>query len=86
MDKGATDVIAAASHPVLVGLAFERLAEAPISKIIITDSIPDEGRLDPIRDKLVTLSVAPLLGEAIHRIHHDMSVSALFQRSAGTKR
>ena len=86
MDRGARSVIAAASHPVLVGLAFERLAEAPISRIVVTDSIPDDGRLDPIRDKLVTLSVASLLGEAVHRIHHDQSVSALFQRGTGTKR
>jgi ribose-phosphate pyrophosphokinase len=86
VDKGATKVIVAASHPVLVGLAFERLVEAPFSKIVVTDSIPDAGRLDPIRDKLVTLSVASLLGEAVHRIHHDMSVSALFQRGTGTKR
>ncbi|MBG85197.1 MAG: ribose-phosphate pyrophosphokinase [Phycisphaerae bacterium] len=86
MDRGARSVIAAASHPVLVGLAFERLADSPISRIVVTDSIPDDGRLDPIRDKLVTLSVASLLGEAVHRIHHDMSVSALFQRGTGTKR
>ena len=86
MDRGARSVMAAASHPVLVGLAFERLAEAPISRIVVTDSIPDDGRLDPIRDKLVTLSVASLLGEAVHRIHHDQSVSALFQRGTGTKR
>ena len=86
MDRGARSVIAAASHPVLVGLAFERLAESPISRIVVTDSIPDDGRLDPIRDKLVPLSVASLLGEAVHRIHHDMSVSALFQRGTGTKR
>ena len=86
MEQGANDVIAAASHPVLVGLALDRLKDAPISRIVITDSIPDKGRLDPIRDKLVTLSVAPLLGEAIHRIHHDQSVSALFQRGTGTKR
>ncbi len=86
MEQGANDVIAAASHPVLVGLALDRLRDAPISRIVITDSIPDKGRLDPIRDKLVSLSVAPLLGEAIHRIHHDQSVSALFQRGTGTKR
>ena len=86
MDRGARSVIAAASHPVLVGLAFERLADSPISRIVVTDSIPDDGRLDPIRDKLVPLSVASLLGEAVHRIHHDMSVSALFQRGTGTKR
>ena len=86
MEHGATDVIAAASHPVLVGLALDRLKESPISRIIVTDSIVDNGRLDTIRDKLVTLSVAPLLGEAIHRIHHDQSISALFQRGTGTKR
>ncbi|MEE3002124.1 MAG: ribose-phosphate pyrophosphokinase [Planctomycetota bacterium] len=86
IEQGAKDVIAAASHPVLVGLALDRLRDAPISRIVVTDSIPDKGRLDPIRDKLVNLSVAPLLGEAIHRIHHDQSVSALFQRGTGTKR
>ena len=86
MEQGATDVIAAASHPVLVGLALDRLKDAPISRLVVTDTIPDNGRLDLIRDKLVSLSVAPLLGEAIHRIHHDQSVSALFQRGTGTKR
>ncbi len=86
IEQGAKDVIAAASHPVLVGLALDRLRDAPISRIVVTASIPDKGRLDPIRDKLVNLSVAPLLGEAIHRIHHDQSVSALFQRGTGTKR
>jgi ribose-phosphate pyrophosphokinase len=86
MEQGAIDVIAAASHPVLVGLALDRMKEAPISRLVVTDTIPDNGRLDPIRHKLVSLSVAPLLGEAIHRIHHDQSVSALFQRGTGTKR
>ena len=86
MEHGAKDVLAAASHPVLVGLALDRLKESPISRIIVTDSIVDDGRLDTIREKLVTLSVAPLLGEAIHRIHHDQSISALFQRGTGTKR
>ena len=86
MERGAKDVLAAASHPVLVGLALDRLKDSPISRIIVTDSIVDNGRLDTIREKLVTLSVAPLLGEAIHRIHHDQSISALFQRGTGTKR
>ena len=86
MEEGAKDVLAAASHPVLVGLALDRLKDAPISRIVVTDSIPDKGRLDPIRDKLISLTVAPLLAEAIHRIHHDQSVSALFQRGTGTKR
>ena len=86
MDRGATRVVAAASHPVLCGLAMDRLADAPIERIVVTDSIPDRGRLDPIRDKIVELTIAPLLGEAIYRIHHDMSISALFQRGTGVKR
>jgi ribose-phosphate pyrophosphokinase len=86
MERGAKRVIAAASHPVLCGLAMDRLAEAPIERIVVTDTIPDRGRLDPIRHKLAELTVAPLLGEAIYRIHHDMSISALFQRGTGVKR
>ena len=65
---------------------MDRLADAPIERIVVTDSIPDRGRLDPIRDKIVELTIAPLLGEAIYRIHHDMSISALFQRGTGVKR
>jgi len=79
MDKGAKDVIAAATHPVLVGLAMERLADAPISKVIVTDTIPCGERCAPIEHKLVELSVAALLGEAILRIHSNRSVSNLFR-------
>ncbi len=86
LDRGAERVIAAATHPVLCGLAMDRLKDAPIEQIVVTDTIPDRGRLDPIRDKLVELPVAPLLGEAIYRIHHDMSISSLFQRGTGVKR
>jgi len=86
MEQGAKQVIAAATHPVLVGLAMQRLNESPINKLVISDSIPNGARLAPIKDKLVTLTIAKLLGEAVHRIHHDMSVSALFRRGFGTKR
>jgi ribose-phosphate pyrophosphokinase len=86
MENGATAVLVACTHPVLVGLAMERLNESPIEQIIVTDTIPDGGRLAPIEHKLHRLTVSRLLGEAIHRIHHDMSVSALFRRGAGTKR
>ena len=86
MQEGAERVIAAATHPVLCGLALDRLKESPIERLIITDSIPDRGRLDSIRDMIVELPLAPLLGEAIYRIHHDMSISALFQRGTGVKR
>ena len=63
----------------LVGLAIERIAEAPISHVAVTDTIPTEGRCKPIEDKLAVLTVAELLGEAIHRIHHNLSVSSLFR-------
>jgi len=86
MDRGAKRVIVAATHGVLVGLALERLAEAPIERIILTDSIPLAGRCGPIMDRLVELSVAPLFGEAIRRIHHNVSVSALFRNRVGSKR
>ena len=86
MERGATDVIAAATHGVFVGMAQERIMESPISKVIVTDTIACNGRCEPIKDKLVELSVAKLLGEAIHRIHHDQSISAMFRTLVGTKR
>ena len=86
MERGANDVLASCTHPVLVGLAMERLAEAPISKIIVTDTIPCGERCNPIADKIEELTVAPLIGEAIHRIHHNLSVSSLFRRQLGGKR
>lgn len=84
MANGAKDVIASCTHPVLVGLAMERLAESPISKVVVTDTIPCGPRCKPIEPKLVELSVAELLGEAIHRIHHNQSVSSLFRTSNGS--
>jgi len=86
MERGATDVIAAATHGVFVGMAQERIMESPISKVIVTDTISCANRCEPIKDKLVELSVAKLLGEAIHRIHHDQSISAMFRTLVGTKR
>jgi ribose-phosphate pyrophosphokinase len=86
MANGAKDVIVGATHAVLVGLAMERLNESPISQVVVTDTIPNGQRTAPIAHKLVRLTVARLLGEAIHRIHHDMSVSALFRRGADVKR
>lgn len=81
---GAKRVFAAATHAVMVGLAMERLNSAPIDRVIITDTIPNGDRLAPITDKLHHLTVARLLGEAVHRIHHDMSISALFRRGMET--
>jgi ribose-phosphate pyrophosphokinase len=84
-EHGAAQVFAACTHPVLVGLAMERLAEAPIEQIIVTDTIPTGPRCQPIEHKLHELSVAELLGEAIHRIHHNLSVSMLFKQGGRGK-
>ncbi|MFW5896453.1 MAG: ribose-phosphate diphosphokinase [Bacillota bacterium] len=79
MEAGAREVRAAATHPVLSGPAIQRLSEAPISELVVTDTIPTEAEVLPV---MKVLSVAPLLGETILRIHTDRSVSALFQREA----
>ncbi|MFA6044582.1 MAG: ribose-phosphate pyrophosphokinase [Phycisphaerales bacterium] len=86
MERGAKGVIAAATHPVLVGPAVERLLASPISKIVVCNTIPMAARVEALKGKIVELSVAPLLGQAIHRIHYNQSVSALFKNTAGTKR
>lgn len=86
VEQGASKIIAAATHPVLVGMAMQRLKGSAISKIVSTNTIPSDGRLDPIRDRYVELCVAQLLADAIHRIHHNLSVSALFRNTAGAKR
>lgn len=75
-EHGATEVYAAATHPILSGPAVERIEASNIKEIVFTDTIPipPEKRL-PI---MTELSVAPLLGEAITRIHSGQSVGALF--------
>ena len=86
MDKGAKKVIVGVTHAVFSGLAMERLAESPISSVVVTNTIPGGPRFDPIREKVVELCVGSLIGDAIHAIHHHRAVSALFQRGVGTKR
>ncbi len=77
MDKGALAVYGCCTHPVFSGPAIERLAKAPFKEIIITNTIPlPESKKLP---NMKTLSVAPLIGEAILRIHEDLSVSKLFE-------
>lgn len=85
-EHGATRVIAAATHGVCVGPSIERINESPITQIVLTDTICPDGRLDDLKDKLKILSVARYLGEAVHRIHHHMSISALFTRGEGPKK
>ena len=83
---GATDVVAAATHGVFVGMAVDRIRNAPISRVFTADTIPCGPRCEPIADKLESLSIAELLGNAIDAIHHNRSVSRLFEDDTGGKR
>jgi ribose-phosphate pyrophosphokinase len=77
IDAGARRVIAVATHAVLSGPALERLNKSMLDEIIVTNSIPLRGK-EEICPKIRVYSVAPLLGEAIKRIHEEESVSSLF--------
>lgn len=75
--KGALDIYACATHPVLSGNAIERINNSPLKEVVVTNTIPlKEKALKS--DKITVLSVAKLLGEAIRRTHTESSVSSLF--------
>ncbi len=77
MESGATEVHACCSHGVLSGPAIDRLEKSQIKSLVITNSIP-LGERAKTCGKIKVLSVSPLLGEAIKRIHSEDSVSSLF--------
>jgi len=75
--EGARRILACGVHAVLSGPAIDRIAASPIEEVVVTNSIPlsDTKRAAA---RITVLSVAPLLGEAIRRIHDEESVSTLF--------
>ena len=75
--EGARRILACGVHPVLSGPAIERIKASPIEEVVVTNSIPlsDDKRTAA---RITVLTVAPLLGEAIRRIHDEESVSTLF--------
>jgi ribose-phosphate pyrophosphokinase len=76
-ENGAARVFACAVHGVLSGAAFDRIEKAPIEKLIVTNTIPLNGERAK-NGKIVSLSVAKLLSQAIRSIHEESSVSSLF--------
>lgn len=76
LERGAKEIYACCTHPVLSGPALQRLQDSPIKELVATNTIAltEDRKLPNIK----VLSVAPLLGEAIIRIHEDLSVSKLF--------
>ncbi len=77
-EKGAKDIYVGTTHPVLCGAAVEKLSEAPIKEIAVTDTIPLSDHAKSLGTKIKVLSVSSLLGEAIKRIHTNMSISSMF--------
>ena len=77
LERGAKEVYSCCTHPVLSGSAVENIAASPVKEVVVTDTIPipAEKRLD----KITILSMAPMLGEAIHRIHTGLSMGAMFE-------
>jgi ribose-phosphate pyrophosphokinase len=73
---GAREILASSSHAVLSGHAVEKIEKSPLSKLIVTNSIPLPP--DKRSDKIVSLSIAKLLGRAIKNIHDETSVTSLF--------
>lgn len=73
-NKGAKSVIACCTHPVLSGIAYERIAKDALDELVVTDTIPLKQQMDKIK----VLSVAPIFGEVIRRVYHNESVNSLF--------
>ena len=76
-EKGALAVYACCTHPVLSGPAIDRINSSPIDTLVVTNTVPLSERAEQC-SKIISLSVADLLGETIKRIHNSESVSTLF--------
>jgi len=77
LEHGATEVYACCTHPVFSNLATQKIASSPVQEVVVTNTIPVTGNKKIA--KITVLSIASLLGEAIHRIHTGLSVGAMFE-------
>lgn len=77
LEHGAIEVYSCATHPIFSGQAMERLSKSPVKEVVVTDSVP--LRQGKQLDKIKVLPLAPLFGEAIHRIHSGSSVGEMFE-------
>jgi ribose-phosphate pyrophosphokinase len=76
-ERGVGDIYAGCTHPIFSGPAIKKIAASPIKEVVVTDTVPVEG--EKKLDKITVLPIAPLLGEAIHRIHTGQSIGAMFE-------
>jgi len=76
-ERGVKEVYACCTHPVFTDPAIQRITSCPVKEVVVTDTLPVAG--EKKIDKITVLSIAPLLGEAIHRIHTGLSIGAMFE-------
>ena len=77
-ERGANEIYSCCTHPVFSGTAIKRIAASPVKEVVVTDTIPIPDSKK--NEKITVLSIASLLGEAMHRIHAGLSVGAMFQQ------
>jgi len=77
LEQGAKEVYSCCTHPILSGQATEKIQASPVKEVVVTDTVPVAASKKV--KKLTVLSMAPLLGEAIHRIHTGLSMGAMFE-------
>jgi ribose-phosphate pyrophosphokinase len=77
LEQGAKEVYSCCTHPIFSGQATDKLQASPVKEVVVTDTVPLAAS-KKIK-KITVLSMAPLLGEAIHRIHTGLSMGAMFE-------
>jgi ribose-phosphate pyrophosphokinase len=75
--RGARDIYACTTHPVFSDPALERIKDSPIKEVVVTNTIPIPA--EKMLPRIAVLSVGPLIGEVIRRIHRGLSVGELFE-------
>jgi ribose-phosphate pyrophosphokinase len=75
--RGARGVYACCTHPIFSGQATQRIAACPVKEVVVTDTVPVD--ITKKLEKITVLPIAPLLGEAIRRIHTGLSIGAMFE-------
>jgi ribose-phosphate pyrophosphokinase len=76
-ERGVKGVYSCCTHPIFSGEAIKRIASCPVKEVVVTDTVPVAGKKK--LDKITVLPIAPLLGEAIRRIHTGLSIGAMFE-------
>jgi ribose-phosphate pyrophosphokinase len=77
IERGATSVYILATHGILSGPAVERLEDAPIEELVVTNTLPIPGEKQ--FDRMTVLSIAPIVAQALDAVFEDTSVSEIFR-------